>query len=60
MNENTLSFFFFFCLFPVFPAGILQKEVLSPESPLYLNFPASGFLIGYIFAQNFEVKKLLL
>ncbi|KAL7034178.1 hypothetical protein ACKWTF_007877 [Chironomus riparius] len=44
----------------LFPAGILQKEVLSPESPLYLNFPTSGFLIGYIFAQNFEVKKLLL
>ncbi|KAL7034173.1 hypothetical protein ACKWTF_007877 [Chironomus riparius] len=39
----------------LFPAGILQKEVLSPESPLYLNFPTSGFLIGYIFAQNFEI-----
>jgi predicted metalloendopeptidase len=39
----------------VFPAGVLQREILSPERPKYLNYGTVGFIVGYIFAQAFEV-----
>ncbi|KAG5681590.1 hypothetical protein PVAND_011006 [Polypedilum vanderplanki] len=41
----------------LFPAGVLQREIVSPEQPLYLNFANSGFLIGYIFTQKFEILQ---
>lgn len=40
----------------MFPAGVLQREVLSPERPKYLNYATAGFIVGYIFAQAFEVS----
>lgn len=44
----------------MFPAGVLQREVLSPERPKYLNYGSVGFIIGYIFAQTIEVSNWLI
>jgi len=40
----------------LYPSGVLQREVVSPDRPNYLNYASSGFVIGYIFSQSFEVS----